>query len=285
MRDKNFNFNFSELVRKRYSCRSFSDTPISNETERVINKYNSSITPPFYDHIRIAYISRDRLKEENFFTTGTYGMIKGAKGYLIGITKTQSAQTFENFGFCMENALLHLTGLDIDTCWIGGVFDRKTFGKILSINRDEIVPAVIALGYASERRTFRDKVVRWSAGGNHRKPMDRLFFETNLQTPLNLDKDQRLRQVLENVRLAPSASNKQPWRIIKEDRHLHFYLDRDKLYSKLIPNVDLQRIDLGIALYHFEMAAGEGGIPITREMIETPPRTPPQFEYIISYTV
>jgi nitroreductase len=285
LRDKKINSNFSELVRRRYSCRSFSDSSIAKETERVINNYNSSISPPFSDRIRISYISRDRLKEENFFTTGTYGMIKGAKGYLIGITKTQSPQTFENFGYCMEDALLHLTRLGIDTCWIGGVFDRKTFGKILSIDGEEIVPAVIALGYAAERRTFRDKVVRWSAGGNHRKPMDRLFFETDLQTPLNLEKEQRLRQVLENVRLAPSASNKQPWRIIKEGRHLHFFLDRDKLYSKLIPNVDLQRIDLGIALYHFEMAAGEAEIPFTRKMFGNPPQSPPQFEYIISYTV
>lgn len=285
MGDKIINSNFSELVRQRYSCRSFSHTPISEETERVINNYNYSISPPFNDHVRISYISRDRLKEENFFTTGTYGMIKGTRGYLIGVTKAQSAHTFENFGYCMEDALLNLTSLGIDTCWIGGVFDRKTFGKILSIQENEIVPAVVAAGYAADKRTIRDKIVRWSARGNQRKPVNQLFFESNLQTPLNLEQDSRLTEILENVRLAPSASNKQPWRIIKEDRSLHFYLDRDKLYSKLIPNVDLQRIDMGIALYHFEMSAKEAGLSFTRNMHSPPPPSPDQFEYIISYLI
>ena len=285
MEDNKINSNFSDLVRQRYSCRSFSEDPIIPEIVHIINKYNSSVSPPFYNDVRISYLSRERLKEEKFFTTGTYGMIKGVKGYLVGITGTKSSQTFENFGYCMEEALLRLTALGIDTCWIGGVFDRKTFGRLFSIEANEIVPAVIAMGYASHHRTFRDKIVRWSARGNHRKPMDRLFFENTCQTPLRLSKDSQLYQLFENVRLAPSASNKQPWRIIKQDRLLHFFLDRDKLYSKLIPNVDLQRIDIGVALYHFEMSAQEAGVHISRETHAKPLHVPRHFEHIISYSI
>ncbi len=232
------------------------------------------------------YISRERLKQENLFTAGTYGMIKGARGYLVGMIIKNSERAFENFGYCMEEAIIHLTSLGIDTCWIGGVFDRKTFGRVLDIGNDEIVPAVIALGYSASRRTIRDRIVRWSSKGDHRKPMEQLFFDQNLETPLEMKPDSRLLPLLENIRLAPSASNKQPWRIIRDANSLHFYLNRDKLYSKLIPNVDLQRIDMGIALCHFEFSAGEAGIQFRREDFRDPPcLVPDHFEYTISYSL
>jgi hypothetical protein len=72
--------------------------------------------------------------------------------------------------------------------------------------------------------------------------------------------------VLEGVRMAPSASNKQPWRIVRTGADWHFYLQRTKGYGKgspifrLLRLTDLQRVDLGIALCHFELAAREAGL-------------------------
>jgi hypothetical protein len=72
--------------------------------------------------------------------------------------------------------------------------------------------------------------------------------------------------ILEGVRMAPSASNKQPWRIVRTGADWHFYLQRTKGYGKgspifrLLRLTDLQRVDLGIALCHFELAARETGL-------------------------
>ena len=52
------------------------------------------------------------------------------------------------------------------------------------------------------------------------------------------------------MRLAPSAVNKQPWRIVIDGKNAHFYVKHDKGYTT--PEYDLQVIDVGIALYHFE---------------------------------
>jgi len=64
------------------------------------------------------------------------------------------------------------------------------------------------------------------------------------------------------VRRAPSASNKQPWRIVRDrDRgNFHFILERTKNYYrnwKIVGMEDLQRVDMGIAMHHFEAAAAE----------------------------
>ena len=60
------------------------------------------------------------------------------------------------------------------------------------------------------------------------------------------------------VRLAPSAGNKQPWRILKEkDNNIfHFYwvIGKNINYNKL------HKIDMGIAVCHFDLMVKELGL-------------------------
>ncbi len=64
---------------------------------------------------------------------------------------------------------------------------------------------------------------------------------------------------LECVRIGPSASNKQPWRIVRNGDAFHFYLSRTPRYE-MIKNIKLQNIDMGIAMCHFELSARELGL-------------------------
>ena len=61
------------------------------------------------------------------------------------------------------------------------------------------------------------------------------------------------------VRLAPSASNKQPWRIVKDGEKFHFYLYHAKGFAKTV-GFDMQKIDMGIAMCHFDLTLREEGI-------------------------
>ena len=126
--------------------------------------------------------------------------------------------------------------------------------------------------------------MRWSAKGDQRKDPGRLFFAEVGGSPLAIWTEFRWAPVLECVRLAPSASNKQPWRIVCQDGAFHFFLDRDKAYSAMMPLADLQRIDMGIAMCHFQLAAAEAGLRASGEVTE--PKladTPGNYEYIVSF--
>jgi hypothetical protein len=63
---------------------------------------------------------------------------------------------------------------------------------------------------------------------------------------------------IEMVRIAPSARNEEPWRIVKEkdSNTFHFYLKlvRRLPEDKLPP---MKQMDIGIALSHFELTAKE----------------------------
>ena len=84
----------------------------------------------------------------------------------------------------------------------------------------------------------------------------------------------------EKVRLAPSAVNKQPWRAIAKDNVVHFYLKRSKGFKKE-NNLDMQMIDMGIALCHFALGAEDGNLNI--EFIQKDPHLLSDMEYIASY--
>ncbi len=256
----NLNNNFDYLVRKRYSCRTFDGKGVEKEKldilKNKIEKINSELK-----EIRFGIIDKRILKSKNFFSRGTYGMFKGDIFYIVGAMKKNIPYGWEKFGFYMENLLMLAEDINLNTCWIGGVFDRKGFGSEIDVKDDEIVPAIVPIGYAAEKRTLRDKIVRWSAKGDKRKNSEDLFFFGDFSTPISLDNRKELKEILENVRLAPSASNKQPWRFLfHSNNKLDFFIKRDKIYAKLIPSVDLQRIDIGIAIFHFLYSLKERGI-------------------------
>ncbi len=90
-------------------------------------------------------------------------------------------------------------------------------------------------------------------------------------------------QALENVRLAPSASNKQPWRIIRdpERQAFHFYLSRSTGYRH-IREISLQEIDMGIAMCHFDLTVQEAGLTGHWQRTDLPPSAG-SLEYIATW--
>lgn len=282
-----FNTPFDLLVRRRYSCRTFSERKIDPPELRRLKAFLERSSAVYPGSIRLELASRSALKKENLFTTGAYGLIKGFHTFIAGIIQKNRPRIWLDFGGLMERALMAATDLGLDSCWIGGVFDRKTAGRALGIDQGETVPAIIALGYGAEKKSIRDRLTRWSARGDRRKPWEKLFFQDSPPHPFPADKYPGYRPLLENVRRAPSASNKQPWRIVFVDRdthRFHFFLCRDKIYGKLVPRVDLQQIDLGIGVFHFRQSARENGVTL-RTVRDNPglPDLPPNYEYMISF--
>ena len=116
---------------------------------------------------------------------------------------------------------------------------------------------------------------------DERLDFEALFFDGDTSTPLSREKAGVLALPLEMVRLAPSAVNKQPWRVIVKDGAAHFYCKRSKGVGG--GQLDMQMIDLGIALCHFDLTAQECGLDM--EFVQEDPRLAEDMEYVASYRV
>jgi len=254
--NKIFNTSIEEIIKKRISVRTYATKPITEEVKGNIKDYFNNLTNPFNSKVTFKLLESDTANHTA--KLGTYGVIQGAKDY-IGATVKEEEFAIEALGYEFEKLILYLTSIGLGTCWLGGTFKRSEFAKAMSIKDDDIFPAISPFGVASDKRSFTDKLVRVLAKGDSRKPWTELFFNENFSTPLLIDDAGIYEDSLEMVRLAPSASNKQPWRIVKGENRYHFYEYKSPGYSKTFP-YDIQRIDMGIAACHFHLTAIEKGL-------------------------
>jgi hypothetical protein len=154
----------------------------------------------------------------------------------------------------MEKILLHLRGEGIETCWLGGTFNRGAFSKLLEHDEKLIIPAVLPLGYPAEKQALADKVIRTAAGSHKRLDMEEIL----LDGPQLID--DRLDAALQALRAAPSASNKQPWRVSIEHsgKKIHLFLHESRGYnSKLGLGYPIQMLDMGIGMAHIHLMLSE----------------------------
>ncbi len=241
-----------ELIKKRTSVRTYERNPVEQEKLQKFSGFLDQVKNPFGAEVRF------ELTESSEQKIGTYGFIKGAKTYFAGCVK-KGGMDMEGFGYAFEHAVLFATALGLGTCWLGGTFKRSTFLDQMK-PVDEFMPAVSPLGYAAERKSMTERMVAAGAGARTRKRFGEVFIDGALK-PLMLD-DGALKTCLEMVRIGPSASNKQPWRVIVKDGVCHFYALVDKRYAgNTMYGFTMQRVDLGIAACHFELSARELGLP------------------------
>ena len=165
-----------ELIRERYSCRTYDGCALEAATLAKLEAFMAGLELPFKSTVRFGIIDMQKVRAENLFSVGSYGMIKGVRFYLSALVRKDGLRRWEDAGFALEAAVLFATSLGLGSCWIGGVFDRKRFGRTLDIGVDEQLPAVVAVGRPAARESWRDRLVRWSAGGDRRKAAGDLFF-------------------------------------------------------------------------------------------------------------
>jgi nitroreductase len=282
------NQDIQNIVRHRFSCRSFANEPIREAHQYELRQFLTSLRAgPLGTQARFDLIAATTEDRRSLKGLGTYGFIKNPTGFIIG-SVTQAENNLEDYGYLLEQAVLEATDLGLGTCWLGGTFTKSSFAKKASLQEGEIIPAVIATGYMEERKA-QDGQIRRYLGANRRLPFEQLFFDNSFASPLTIFNAGIFAQPLEMVRWAPSASNRQPWRIIRIDEAWHFFLKRTKNYGKgtmifnLMQLSDLQRVDMGIAMCHFELTLHEMGVD-GRWKIENPKIIVPEnTEYIVTW--
>lgn len=276
----NINFKIEDAVFKRTSVRNYSDQEVSLKTKQQIKEFIDTLSNPFNKKVDFHFLdSQDMMDTQKL---GTYGVIKGAKQY-IGTTISNDSLSLVALGYELEVLILYLASLDIGTCWLGGTFNRKGFKQAMNVAEDKIFPAITPYGYAASKKHIKEVAMRKLIKADNRKPSEELFFKNDFTTPLSSEEASDFRFALEMVRLGPSASNKQPWRIVIVDNGCHFYEYKEPGYSSTFP-YDIQRLDLGIAVAHFDLAIKENTINGHFDTNSDPKITMPKnIEYVFSW--
>ena len=220
----------TEIIRNRKSVRTYKEQAIPEKTLNLVRDYLKHDTGLFDVPITFSILNA----RENGVSSP---VILGADTYVAG--KYQKQKNAElSFGYAFEKFILYAASLGLGTVWLAATIDRKAFEK---------------------KRSIRESMMRRGMKSDSRVPFGELFFRDNFQNPLN-ESDAGIWQLpLEMVRLAPSATNKQPWRAVAEKNRVHFYEKKTPGYDREA-TVDIQKVDLGIALCHFEIAAEESGL-------------------------
>lgn len=237
-------FPIIDSIKKRKSIRSYSDEKLSEEIINELCSFiNSNLFGPLGTSLKFQIIDT----ETKTTKLGTYGFISGASKFLVFYIKRANINWLD-VGYIVEKIILYSTSIGIGTCWIGGTFNRSNLSKNILESEDYLIPIITPIGIPNNSKTLRDKLLRKAAGAEKRIPLEQILINENKSVYLE---NEFHRNILEMVQIAPSASNKQPWRIFIKNDTYHFYLKRSKGYRKLIPSVDLQQIDLGISICHF----------------------------------
>lgn len=244
----------AETIKKRVSCRTFSGTEIEENQLTLITNYINKLNNKCESAMKLWIVNKKDLVGQKI-KLGTYGFIQGAEVYICGSWQRSDAR-LEWFGYVMQQVILFITNLGLSCCWLGGTFKRAEFAKTEDLSDTEFIPAILPIGYAADKPRPADRLVRRLAGSKHRKDWKELFFKENFNNSLIQSEAGDYANPLEMLRLAPSASNQQPWRIVQQDNFFHFFVCRKKGYGKLL-GYDIQRLDIGIAMYHFQAVAAQ----------------------------
>lgn len=256
-----------QLARERRSVRTYKDEPLSEEMLSNIRSHVASIHEPFGGRVSF------RLLDARTHHLSS-PVIKGASQYLaICARKGENADLAA--GYAGEDLVLYLTGIGVGTVWIGGTMDRDAFEKAAGIKEDEVMTAVTPLGIPADRMSLRESLMRKGVKADERLKTEEIYSERSVRN-IALDRETYC-EAVEAVRLAPSAVNHQPWRIIHDDAGFHFFLKRS---LKASGSPDMQKTDMGIALYHFCAVLDEKGQKYRIEKL--PDRQEADMEYIIS---
>ncbi len=272
-------FNVVEAVRSRRSVRSFDGVALSEEDRRAVIDYVNNIMTPF--SVPLCFRMLDHAGAERNEKLDTKGIVTGTELYLAITVPKSAPMNLEAAGYAFEQLVLYAASRGIGTTIIAGTMDRVGFERAVHLAADEVMPVMTPLGRAG-KPTLRERAMRRAIKADSRRDWSELFFDGDFSTPLSKEAAGAYQEALECVRLAPSAVNAQPWLVLREGKSFHFFERHGRGFGK-DPAADIQRVDMGIACCHFDLAAQEAGLHGHWEHRPPALSLPENTDYCISY--
>ena len=233
--------NLMETVRTRRSVRTFDSRPLTTEDREKISEFIKDVPNPYGIPVDFVLLDAD--------AHGLTSPVLTGETLYAAASVDRVPHAEEAFGFSFEKLVLYAWSMGIGTTWIGGTMNRELFEEAAGIQEGRLMPCISPLGYPAKNMSVRETMMRKGVKADERKQASELFFDRDFLIPLK-EENPETAEALEMVRLAPSAVNRQPWRVVRKGDGYHFYLKHEKGYIGKATG-DLQKVDMGIALCHF----------------------------------
>lgn len=232
-------------IGRRRSRRAYDGAPIEPDALRALSVVCNELRAP--DGTRVELVAEPPVDVFRGLL-GSYGKIHGNASVLLFIAADPTPRAQWELGYIGEGVVLEATALALGTCWVSGFFDPGRARHLTSLAAHERVVAASPLGHPVAETTATERAMSAVALSHRRKPLDEIAPGWQ-QWPL------WAQRAVEAARLAPSATNRQPWR---------FSLIDGALVASRNSRTDLPRaskaLDVGIACMHLELGAGLEGV-------------------------
>lgn len=265
-----------DIIRRRKSVRTFSGKALSSEDRQKLKEFLKALDNPFGVSVEFRFLDA---KEHDLSSP----VIVGTDEY-IAAKVSRVPQSEIAYGYSFEIFCLFAESLGIGTVMLAATISRSTFEKAMEIKDTEVMPVASPIGYPADKQSVRERLMRKGIKADERLPFETLFFENSFAQGLTPEHAGQFRDALEMARLAPSAGNKQPWRAIVCGDKVHFYEKKTKAMSNN-PLGDIQKVDVGISLAHFDLTLKENGINGCFTVKDPGFETDDSIEYIVTYEV
>jgi nitroreductase len=258
------------------SVRTYEPAALSAEQKASINKIcEGNTVGPFGNKCRLELVDLSEAEKAELRGMGTYGFIKGTRLFIAGVI-TPVANALLDFGYCFEKAALALTEMNLGTCWMALTYNKAGFSKKIGVRENEALVIVSPVGVPSKRKSLIERFIKTTTRPRNKKPWQELFFDGDINKPLAKEAAGAYAEALECVRIAPSAVNYQPWRIVKapDTDTFHFFMKQKGKKTR-------GELHAGIAMCHFGLAAQELGLTGTWKIVDN--MQSPGADYFVSW--
>ncbi len=220
-----------EAITVRHSVRAYIDKPITGSTLTALQQKIEEVNTTGNLHVQLI------LDEPKSFLCpmAKYGKFRGVRNYLVMAGK-KADDLDERVGYYGEQLVLLAQTLGLNTCWVGVSYSKIPGTYVLE--KDEKIACYISIGFGETQGVSHK--IKSTADVSNASDITPHWFNEGVMAAL----------------LAPTAVNQQKFRF----EYLGFdgKSKKEKVLAKKGSSlIGYTQMDLGIAKYHFEIAAGK----------------------------
>ncbi len=211
------------IIFQRKSVRNYYQEPMDENILKEISSELNTIKPLYRDiKTEFMILSTEDVNQR---------MMKKAPHYIAAFSQIKKGY-LTNIGFMLQQMDLHLSLKGIGTCWQGIPTIKKDVEKKTELK----FIILLAFGKPNEQ-LYRSDISKFKR---------KAFRE--------ISNNFKAHEIIESARMAPSATNSQPWYFTGDENIIHAYMVKSNILKRVVAG-KYPPIDMGISFWHLNVAA------------------------------